>query len=151
MTAFEASVIIRQPVDVVVAALMNPDNFTFWTKYLERFEVVQGAPGQPGAVGRLHYLQNGRRYVMEDRLIAAEPGRRYVSQVTGDPIEARVETTLREVAEGTEMNVRWTGRGKVFPLRFILPLLRGAMVRQSKEELNTFKGLVESRGSRFGP
>jgi hypothetical protein len=86
---------------------------------------------------------------MEDRMVEAEPGRRYVSIVSGAPIEARVETLLRPVPEGTEMTIRWSGRGKVQPLKLLMPLLRGRMRRQAQEELETFKTLVETKGSDF--
>ena len=60
MTNFEVKIKIDCAVDVVVAALMNPDNFVFWTTALERFEVVERKPGEVGSVAHLHYLQNDR-------------------------------------------------------------------------------------------
>ena len=83
MTIFKVSTIINQPVDIVVRALMNPDNFPYWTTDLEKFEVIKGKPGEVGSIGHLHYLQKGRPYVMEDKLIYADPGKKYVSDVTG--------------------------------------------------------------------
>ncbi len=150
MTSFEVSTIIRKPVELVVAALMDPDNMPFWTKHLERFEVLKGTAGQAGALGRLHYIQNGRRYVMQDEMIEAEPGRRYLSRVSGDAIEALVETRLVPAGDQTKLTIRWSGRGLVVPLKWMLPFLRRQMVRQSKQELETFRSLVETRGSRFG-
>lgn len=149
MTSFQARVVIAAPVETVVAAMMRAENAPHWTKHLERMEVVTRTPGLVGSIARLHYLENGQRYVMEDRMIEADPGRRYVSIVSGDPIEARVETLLRPVAGGTEMTIHWSGRGKVQPLKLIMPLLRGRMRRQAQEELKTFKTLVETRGSDF--
>lgn len=149
MPSFEISTVIRRPVDTVVAALTKAENHPFWTKHLQRFEVVSGEAGEAGAVGRLHYLQNGRRYVMEDRMLEAEPGRRYVSQVKGDMLEAIVETRLAPENDGTRMTILWTGRGTRFPLNFILPLMRRRMIRESREELDTFRNLVETRGGDF--
>lgn len=149
MTSFQAKVVIAAPVETVVAAMMRAENAPHWTKHLERMEVVKRPPELVGSIARLHYLENGQRYVMEDRMIEADPGRRYVSIVSGAPVEARVETMLRPVGNGTEMTLRWTGRGKVQPLKLIMPLLRGRMRRQAQEELETFKTLVETRGSDF--
>ena len=149
MPTFEISTTIHKPVDVIVAALMKADNHPFWTKNLERFEVVSGEPGKAGALGRLHYFENGRRYVLEDRMIEAEPGRRYLSRITGDVLEATVETRLRPVDKGTEMTLRWSGRGTKFPVNLMLPLMRRRMIKQSREELDTFRQLVENRGDNF--
>ncbi len=149
MTEFVASTIINQPVNVVVEALMNPDNFPYWTTYLEKFEIIKGEPGEVGSIGRLSYLQNGRSYVMEDKLIYSDPGKKYVSEVTGDVLTATVETTLKSKDNKTEMKIRWSGKGNTFILKLLLPLLRFKMIKQSKKELVTFKKLVESKGADF--
>ena len=147
---FKASVLIDRPVDVVVEALMNPDNFPYWQTDLERFEVVERKPGEVGSIGRLHYSQKGRPYIMEDKMIFCEPGKKYVSQVTGEAITAVVEIALHSSGDQTEMSITWSGRGKSFALKVLLPFLRGKMVRQSQAELAKFKELVEIRGARFG-
>ena len=149
MTTFKVSIIINQPIDIVVKALMDPDNFPYWQKDLEKFEVIKRTPGEVGSIGHLHYSQKGRSYVMEDKLIYCEPGKKYVSQVSGDVINAQVETTLNSSGNNTEMIVTWSGKGKIFLLKILLPLLRGKMIKQSKTELETFKKLVETKGTNF--
>ena len=149
MTRFSVHIFIHQPVGVVCDALMNPDNFPFWTTDLERFEVINGEPGEVGAVGLLHYSQRGQSYVMRDTLIACEPGKRYISRVSGDAITALVETTLNPKNNGTEMTITWSGKGEILLLKLLLPLLRGRMIRQAEAELQTFKTLVETKGTRF--
>ena len=94
MTSFKISIVIDQRLDTVDAALMNPDNFVYWTAYLEKFEVIKGGPGEVGSIAQLRYLQKGRSYVMEDKLIYCEPGKKYISKVSGDALSATVETTL---------------------------------------------------------
>lgn len=149
MTRFEISVIIDKLVDIVADALNNADNFPYWQTDLERFEVIKGGPNQEGSVGRLHYSQKGRPYIMEDRLIHCEPGKKYVSEVEGEAIFAIVETTLQSLGGKTKMNLRWSGRGKVLFLRLLLPFLRVRMTKQAKKELEIFKQLVEERGADF--
>ena len=149
MTTFKITTIIDKPVDIVVEALMNPDNSPYWTKYLEKFEVVDGKPGLVGSVGRLHYRQKGRSYVLEDKLIYCEPGKKYISQVTGDAITAQVETILVSSGNKTEMSIEWTGKGKILILKLLLPFLRRSMIKQSSSELALFKNLVETRGVNF--
>lgn len=149
MTNFKISTITNQPIDIVVKALMNPHNFVHWTTDLEKFEVIKGKPGEVGSIAHLHYSQKGRSYVMEDKLIHCEPGKKYISQVSGDALTAKVETTLHSSGDKTEMSLQWAGKGKIFFLKLLLPLLRSKMIKQSKKELETFKQLVETRGSDF--
>lgn len=149
MTTFTVRTVIKQPIDVIVKALMNPNNFKYWQKYLAWFEVIEKHPGEVGSIGHLHYFQNGREYIMEDKLIYCEPGERYISEVTSDAITAQVETKLQALGNETEMKVTWKGRGKQFILMILLPLMRIKMIRQSKKELETFKRLTETRGADF--
>jgi hypothetical protein len=149
MTEFEISTTINKPADIVTEALNNPENFPYWQTDLEKFEVVKGGPNQVGSIGRLHYSQKGRPYIMEDRLIYCEPGKKYISEVTGDALTAKVETTLESSEDKTEMSLKWAGKGKILPLKLLLPLLRGKIAKQAKKELETFKHLVETRGSDF--
>lgn len=128
---------------------MNPDNFVYWHTGLEKYELVQGRPGEVDWVGRLHYSKDGNSYVVEDKLVYMDPGRKYVSQITGDTLTAKVETTLISQGNMTEVYRLWSGRAKALPLRLMLPFLRGKMMKQSRAELEAFKELVESRGADF--
>ncbi len=145
MMSFTVSVDIHKPVGIVVSALMNPNNFPYWQNGLDRFEVISGKPGEVGSVAHLHYSENGKTYVMEDKLISCEPGKKYVSEVSGAVLTARVETNLVSSKNNTRMTLTWTGRGKIFLLKICLPLLKGKMIRQSQKELETFKQLVETK------
>ena len=149
MTRFKISIIINREVDVIAEALNNPQNPPYWETDLEKFEVIKGEANLVGSVAHLHYLQNGKPYIMEDKLIYCEPGKKYISEVTGDALTAKVETTLRSLENKTEMTLEWSGKGKILFLKLLLPLLRGKLIKQSKKELETFKHLVETRGSDF--
>jgi hypothetical protein len=95
------------------------------------------------------YGRNDRRYVLEDILEAVLPGRYFRSRARGGGVEARLETWLREKSGSTAVAIRWSGSGTTIPLRLLLPLLRGALRRQTKTELDAFKTLVEKRGACF--
>jgi hypothetical protein len=105
MTEFKISIVINQPLDIVVKALMNPDNFVYWTNYLEKFEVITRKSGEVGSIAHLHYSEKGRSYIMEDKLIYCEPGKIYISQVSGDVLTAKVETILQNLGEKTKLSI----------------------------------------------
>ena len=149
MVEFEINTVINKSVKIVVDALMNPDNFVHWQTDLVKFEVIERKPGEVGSIAHLHYSQKGRSYIMEDKMIYCEPGKKYVSQVSGDVITAKVETTLHSMGDKTKINLQWSGKGKIFLLKLLLPLLKGKMIKQSNKELETFKHLIETRGSNF--
>ena len=149
MITFTVSTIIKQPAETVVNAMMNPNNFPYWQKDLVKFEVINKKPGEVGSIGQLYYSHKGRSYTMEDKLIVCDPGKRYISVVTGEAITAQVDTKLEPVGNNTEMKVTWKGSGEKLLLKLLLPFMRSKMIKQSRSELETFKLLVETRGADF--
>lgn len=149
MPKFRISIKINQPSEIVTKALNNPDNAVYWTTDLEKFEVVKGKENEVGAVAHLHYKQKGRSYIMEEILEQCEPGRRYVSSISGAGFKGRVETILNPIANGTEMILNWSGTSTSLIPKIIMPFMRGKIVRQAKLELEKFKNLIEAHGAIF--
>ena len=149
MISFSVNTIINQPVEIVVKALMNPDNFPYWQTDLEKFEVIKETPDRVGSIGHLHYNQKGRTYILEDKMLFCDQGKRYVSQVSGAAIKATVETILDSIDNKTEITLKWSGKGNILILKLMLPFLREKMIKQSQAELDKFKELVETHGYDF--
>jgi len=142
-TTVRASVKIDRPPEDIEAVLLDAEKAVLWTSDLERFEVVARPAGLVGSRARLHYKQGNSRYIMEDELLQVEPKRRYLSRVTGDAIEAEVETVLTPISGGTQVSVRWSGSGKPLLLRLLLPFMRTSIARQTRKDLMKLKAVVE--------
>ena len=146
---FVIQVHISGPPDLINRAYTNPANMPYWTKHLERFEVLRGSVTEAGALGRLHFRKKGRSYTMEDELLETEPGKRYKSRVSGQGITAEVETLLEPMDGGTLVTLRWDGKAKPVLFNIMLYLLRGKIKREAASELLEFKRLVETHGINF--
>lgn len=149
MPVIETTIEIAQPPEVVAEAFLDPDNAVYWTKDLERFEVISGGPGEIGSVAHLHYAQKGRTYIMVDVLEDFVPNRYFKSRIEGAGLKAQVETWLKEIKDGTEVTIRWSGSGSTLFMRLLLPFMRGAILRHTKNDLEKFKNLVETHGANF--
>jgi uncharacterized protein YndB with AHSA1/START domain len=143
-TTVHNTIEIDRPPEAVCEVLLDSEKAVLWTSDLERFEVITRTPDLVGSRARLHYVQGGKPYVMEDVMLEAEPNRRFLSRVTGDAIEAEVETVLTPANRHTLVDVRWTGRGRSIVLRLILPFLRQSIARQTMVDLVKLKALVEA-------
>lgn len=105
-TTVQTSIKIDRPPEDIAAVLLDAEKAVLWTSGLERFEVITRPSGLAGSRARLHYKEGDKRYVMEDELLQVEPNYRYLSRVTGDAIEAEVETILKPFDGSTQVNVR---------------------------------------------
>lgn len=143
-TTIEITCSVARSPEAIVRVIVDPAKAPLWNHGLRRFEVVAGSPGQVGAVGRLHYVQGRRHYVLEDTLLRADRGERYVSEVRGNGLRARVETLLTPQGEGgTLVTVRWSGRGTRPWTWLLLPLMRRNITRGAERDLKSLKELVE--------
>jgi carbon monoxide dehydrogenase subunit G len=143
-TSVRNTIYIDRRPEEVAEVLLDPSKVILWTSDLEQFEVISERPGLVGSRARLHYVEGGRRYVMEDLLLEVEPNRRYLSRVSGEAIEAEVETFLKPTNGGTQVEIQWTGYGKPLLLKLILPFMRKNIARQAQKDLIKLKALVES-------
>lgn len=149
MPAFEVNLVIDQPPEVIEQAFFDPENAVLWTSDLERFEVIAQPEGKVGSMAHLHFKQGGRRYIMKDELLQYTPCEYFKSRVSGNGLDAVVETRLEGLGESTLVKVQWSGTATTLRMRLMLFLMRGAMIRQTQSEFETFKSLVEQHGSHF--
>ena len=46
------------------------------------------------------------------KLVFCDPGKIYISQVSGETLTAQVETTLKDLGYKTEVCLKWSGKGR---------------------------------------
>lgn len=141
----EASVLIDAPPETVAEVLLDATKAPRWTAGLERMEVVSGEPGTAGCVGRAHYIEGGRRYVLNDVLDHVTPNRRYVARVSGNGITARVETTLQPIGDrATQLTLQWDGHGTAPLTRIMIRLMKRRIAARVDADLGALRDLVEA-------
>lgn len=125
-------------------AFDNPDNMKKWQPTLTTFEPVSGTPGQVGAVSKLTYREDGRDIVLQETVtVRREPeefGGTYESDMATNVIHNRFET---EGPWTTRWSVTVDFRFRGF-WRLLGPLLKGAITRRTRTDLERFKTLLES-------
>ncbi len=146
---------IEETIDIAVSpsavsdVLLDVEAAPLWTAGLERLEVVEGHVGEPGCVGRAHYVQGSRRYVVEDRLVEAVPGHRFKSEIRGGGIKATIETSLNGIPSGTRMTIRWIGGGTNPLTKLVLTFLGRQVGKRTREDMQALRDLAERRGEQY--
>jgi hypothetical protein len=131
--------------DQVADILGSADDAPKWQDGLERMETVRGAHNEVGALARLHYVEQGRSYVMQDELLECEPDRRWKSRVSGNGMTIIVDTVLEDVGEGTQLRMVWDGRPDAVWARLVFPLARPTISSHMEADLESLRQLVVSR------
>ena len=141
----EVSVDIGAAPEAVSDVLLDADAAPLWTDGLERLELIEGDVGRVGSVGLAHYVEGGRRYTLEDHLLAAVPGKHFESEVRGGGMRASIETDLERVSDGTRITMRWSGTGTNPITWLMLPLMGRSIRRRCLSDLEALRALVEGR------
>jgi len=149
MAEFKISININQTPEIVWNAFIDPDNMIQWERNLEKMEIIKGKFGEIGAIAHLHYLEKGRSYILEDKLLNYESGKRIKSQVSGQGMIIEVETIFDPLPNGVKVSMVWKGTSKSLIMRTFLRLKQKKIAKQADAELKTFKSLVEAHGVKF--
>lgn len=149
MAKFKISKDINKSTEVVWNAFIDSDNMIQWERYLEKVEVIKGKFGEVGAIAHMHYRKKGSSYILEDKLVGYESGKRILSQISGQGMNIEIETIIDPLPKGTRISMIWNGTSKSLIVRIILRLLQKKITKQAEDELNTFKSLVEAHGVKF--
>lgn len=125
-------------------AFDNPENTKKWQKSLIKFETVSGVQGQPGAVSKLTYSENGREFFLMERILhRAEPGQFdgvYENEFADNTIKnSFIATSETETLWKMEVIFAF----KTLVMKVIGPLMKKNFVLRSKRDMERFKELVE--------
>jgi uncharacterized protein YndB with AHSA1/START domain len=140
------NVTIERPPEEVFAYVSDPENLPEWSGIMR--EVRKEAEGPPKQGD--HYTAVvkflGRRFEQSFEVAAHEPPRRHTERSAGPPFAREHTYTFHEVAGGgTLLSVAMEMQpGGFFGLA--RPFLEKAAQRQARKELETLKGMLQSRG-----
>lgn len=139
------------PIETVAAVLTSAEDAPKWQNHLVRMEVVKGGPNQIGSLARLHYVENGRAYVMEDELVDCKAGRRWRSRVSGNGMTIEVQTELDASDGATIIRLTWDGKPDAWWARLLFPYVKPVLRRHLLGDLRALDRLVRERADEGVP
>jgi hypothetical protein len=145
MVRFSNAVIIERPRDRVIELFDDPKNLLAWMPDLKSFEPVSGTPGQPGAVSKLTFDQNGRRFEMTETITARSLPREF----SGVYETSFATNRIRNVFEDLGPKTRWIQEAefefRTWFIRTMAWFMPGAFRKVSLGFMTKFKEFAESR------
>jgi uncharacterized membrane protein len=139
------AIVIDRPCEIVSAYASDPTNAPSWYANIRSVEWETSPPAQRGSRVAFvaHFL--GRRLAYTYEIIELLPGQRLVMRTSEGPFP--METTYEWSAAdsgGTRMRLRNRGEPSGFA-SITAPLMKAAMRRANRKDLERLKALLEAR------
>jgi hypothetical protein len=143
----EASIHIARPPDGVFAFVADAANNPKWRKNVVRTEWLDDGPMRVGRRGRQTARLLGREWTVDAEVVEWDPPRRVAWRTIQGPVSVRSWARVERDATGSLVSGGADG-GFTGPIgRLLTRLAVPRMVRQAEVDLQTLRGLLESRES----
>ena len=143
---FKLELPIHKPLKEVWKAFDNPENMKKWQPSLTLFERISGVQGQPGAVSRLTYEENGRQFTLIEKVTHREETQRLDGVYENDFADNVVRNTFMEQGnDQTLWMVETEYKFKTLLMRLLGPIMKKNFVARTQKDMERFKEIVESQ------
>lgn len=135
---------INRPRAEVWKIFDDPQNIVNWQPTLTQVENVSGTQGQPGAVSKLSYSENGREFFLTEKIIhRAEPDQ-LDSLYENNFADNTIKNTFIAVDENeTLWKVEVTYAFKTILMKIMGPVMKKNLVARTQRDMERFKEFVE--------
>jgi hypothetical protein len=141
----EASMYIDRPPDEVFAFVADAANNPKWRRNVVRTEWLDDGPMRVGRRGRQTARLLGREWTVDAEVVEWDPPRRVAWRTIQGPVSVRSWARVERDATGSLVSGGADG-GFTGPIgRLLTRLAVPRMVRQAEVDLQTLRGLLESR------
>lgn len=135
---------INKPCTEVWNAFDNPDNMKKWQPSLLSFDRISGTRGQPGAVARLTYEENGQQFALIEKVTYREEAKRLDGVYENDFADNIVRNTF--IAEGSDATL-WVVEAeykfKTLIMQILGPIMKKNFVARTQRDMECFKEMME--------
>ena len=115
-----------------------------WQPGLKSFEHVSGERGQPGAVSKLTYEENGRKIVLMETITHRKEPEIFDGTFEGAGVVNHIKNKFIATEYGkTKWVMETEFLFKSLPMRLLGPLMKGSFVKRTEQDMKRFKELAE--------
>ena len=140
---YTTEIVIDRPRQHVIDLMTNPNLFQAWQPGLEKAELLEGEPGQPGAKTRLVYQRDQRKIDMIEMIDSCSLPDKYTVRYETEGVKNRVINRFYEQDDG---RTRWVAENEFkFGgwMIFLAVFLGSAFRKQTLDDMKRFKAFAE--------
>jgi hypothetical protein len=127
-------------------AFDNPENMKEWQPSLILFERISGVQGQPGAMAKLTYEENGRKFALIENVTHREEKQRLDGVYENDFADNLVRNTfIEQGSDQTLWVVETEFKFKTLIMRVLGPVMKKNFAARTQKDMERFKEMVESQ------
>ncbi len=124
----------------------NPENISKWQPTLLSFDPVSGVPGQPGAIAKLTFEENGRQFVLIEKVTYRDEPKRLDVVYENNFADNTVKNTfLEQGSDKTLWVVETEFKFKTLIMRILGPWMKKNFVARTQRAMERFRELAESQ------
>ena len=143
---FKLELPIHKPLAEVWKAFDDPQNMKNWQPSLTSLEQVSGTQGQPDAVSKLTFQENGREFSLIEKVTYREEPLRLDRVYENNFADNIMRNTFIEQGDDqTLWMVETEFAFKTFLMRILGPLKKKNFVARTQKDMERFKEMVESQ------
>lgn len=136
---------VRKSRAEVWKAFDSTENLKKWQPTLKKFEHISGTPGQPGAVSKLTYEENGREFTLTEKITRREEPSRFDGSYINEFADNEIRNTFVEKgADETLWTLETEFRFKTLLMRILGPLMKRSFVTRTERDMQRFRELAEN-------
>lgn len=142
---FKLELILNKPRAEVWQALTKPSNMSKWQSSLTKSELLSGMQGQPGAVSKLTFEENGREFSLIEKVTARDEPNQYDVVYENEFTDNPMRHSFKEQGDNeTLWIVEAEFKFKTFAMKLLGPLLKKNFIRRTQKDMDRFKELLET-------
>jgi len=141
---FKLETIINKPRTDVWQAFDNIENLQKWQPTLTKNELIEGAPGQPGAVSKLTYEESGREFSLNEKIIHRDEPNELDSIYENNFADNTINNKF--IAQGPDQTIWITETEFVFKtllMKIMGNVLKKNYIKRTQRDMQRFKEMAE--------
>ena len=145
---YTVDVVIDKPVEEVAALFDSPENLLKWMEGLQKFEHLEGTPGEVGAKSKLYFKMGNRDIEMIETITVRNLPEEFGGTYEADGVFNKNIMSFKSTgSDQTRVSMDTEFQMQNLAMKIMAFFMPGMFKKQSKKNLEAFKEFAEASES----